>query len=79
MLHPHGAHVLGGEERDVSFADFGARNAAERLYASPSPWAEPSNDEAPGATGRGRPRNLERETGFEPATLSLEKRRTPKK
>ena len=65
------AHVLKGEEADISFADFGAHNVAERLYASPALRAEPSNDDAPDLTGRGRSRNLERETGFEPATLSL--------
>jgi hypothetical protein len=41
--------------------------------------AEPENDEAPGVNCRGPSEIMERETGFEPATLSLGKAKKTKK
>jgi hypothetical protein len=66
------AHVLREEESDLSFADFGsAPGVAGRLYTSPIAEPDTTNENAPAATQRGRFGILERETGFEPATLSL--------
>ncbi len=49
----------------------GNRSGSERLYPAPGRGVESSNGNAPAATGQGRYKILERETGFEPATLSL--------
>ena len=77
------AHALPVEGGDLGFADFGSalsgdrvgsgqvRDVAERLYASPSSDTSSPNENAPGRSSRGRSRNLEHETGFEPATLTL--------
>ena len=74
------AHVLQHEETDLSFADFAqgdipsARESATRLnapQAHPRPAGETTNENAPAATQRGRIGFMERETGVEPATLSL--------
>jgi len=62
------AHAMREEEADLSFAEFGSPG---RPYAAP-PAAVPSdNENAPAATPRGRSRNLEHETGLEPATSTL--------
>ncbi len=66
------AHALPVEEKDLAFADFGSPpSGSERLYPAPGRGVESSNGNAPAGTGRGRYEILERETGFEPATLSL--------
>ena len=65
------AHALREEEGDLRFADFGAEGVARRRYASPASDGAAPNENAPGASGRGRSRSLEHETGFEPATLTL--------
>ena len=52
----------------ASFADFGA---PERPDAAPGSKPNLRSDDAPDPTDRGRCGNLERETGLEPATLSL--------
>ena len=44
---------------------------AKRLYTSPTTEEKCATQNAPDLTGRGRSLNLERETGLEPATLSL--------
>ena len=69
------SRVLPDREEALSFADFvGVSGAPQRLQAAPQPDATPEAESAPGITTRERSRNLERETGFEPATLSLGKR-----
>jgi len=66
------AHALPVTEQDLAFADFGApEGGAKRLYPAPTSEATAEDEDAPGASGRGRYRILERETGLEPATLSL--------
>jgi len=66
------AHAMPVEEHDLAFADFGSDgNSPGRPYTAPRSNAPTTNDNAPGATHRGRTGTLERETGFEPATLSL--------
>lgn len=70
------AHVLPDREEDLSFADFvGVSDAPGRPQTAPHSDAAPEAESAPDATARERSRNLERETGVEPATLSLGKRR----
>ncbi len=60
------------DESDLAFADFGgADSGAKRLYPAPGSEGGATNNNAPGASDRGRTGILERETGFEPATLSL--------
>jgi len=44
---------------------------SSRLYPAPGSEGEATNNDAPGTSHRGRTGFLERETGFEPATLSL--------
>jgi hypothetical protein len=66
------AHALPVSEDDLAFADIGAaKNVAKRRYASPHSEDDPTNENAPDLTSRGHYENLERETGIEPATLSL--------
>ncbi len=66
------AHAMPVEESDLAFADFGAANSgAKRLDPAPTSDDDSQKDNAPCATDRGHSRNLERETGIEPATLSL--------
>ena len=73
------AHALPVSEDDLAFADFAisplpageAGRVAKRRYASPGSETGAHDDNAPGLTDRGRCGNLERETGLEPATLSL--------
>ena len=64
------------EDPDLSFGEFGG---SERLYPAPGDPGSPPNKNAPGVTSRGRYQILERETGIEPATLSLGNRPDPKK
>jgi hypothetical protein len=66
------AHAMPVEESDLAFADFGgADSGAKRLYPVPGSEDDAPKDNTPGLTNRGHSRNLERETGIEPATLSL--------
>ena len=66
------AHVLPDREEDLAFADFVCvSDAPGRPQTAPQSDAAPETKSAPGVTTRERPRNLERETGVEPATLSL--------
>ena len=62
------------EESDVSFANFGLGDGSKRLYPAPGDPGSPPNENAPGVSDRGRYQNVERETGLEPATLSLGRR-----
>ena len=65
------AHALPSEESDLAFADFGAENGAKRLYPAPALEVIAQDNNAPAASERRRYGILERETGLEPATLSL--------
>jgi integrase len=66
------AHVLRHEETDLSFADFAnASSGTARHQTAPARESEPRDDDAPAASQRGRWDSVERETGVEPATLSL--------
>jgi hypothetical protein len=58
------------------FADFGGPG---RPYAAPAFNSDPGNENASDTGARRRWRIMERETGFEPATLSLGKGKKPKK
>jgi hypothetical protein len=61
-------HDFGGSP----FADFGgAGSGTKRLYPAPGFEADATNNNTPGTSHRGRAGFLERETGLEPATLSL--------
>ena len=62
------AHMLPQEETDLSFADFGG---PKRPYPAPAVSDTAPNKNTPGLSDRGHSENMERETGFEPATLSL--------
>ena len=62
------AHAMPLEGGDLSFADFRGPRRPETARGDFEPA---SNDNAPGRGGRGRFVFLERETGFEPATLTL--------
>ncbi len=59
------------EETDVSFANFGLGDGSKRLYPAPSNGPTTPNKKTPGLNDRGHYKKLERETGIEPATLSL--------
>ncbi len=66
------AHAMPVDEQDLAFADFGGSpSGAKRLYAAPTSGTGLTDDNTPDTTARGRYKNLERETGVEPATLSL--------
>jgi hypothetical protein len=66
------AHALPVSEDDLAFADFGTpESVTKRRYASPGLKTDATNENAPGITDRGRYEIRERETGIEPATLSL--------
>jgi hypothetical protein len=66
------AHAMPVDESDLAFADFGgADSVAKRLYPAPGSEGEATNDNAPDTSHRVRTGLLERETGLEPATLSL--------
>jgi len=62
------AHALPIEESDLAFADFGGPG---RPYTAPDSTDEIRDANSPGLSDRGRSGLLERETGIEPATLSL--------
>ena len=59
------------EESDVSFANFGLGDGSKRLYPAPGDPGSPPNKNTPGGSRRGHSQIMERETGIEPATLSL--------
>ena len=69
------AHALPAEPGDLGFADFepsaSAGGVAIRRYPSLDSEALPEDESAPAASPRRRIGILERETGLEPATLSL--------
>ena len=62
------AHMLPQEETDLSFADF---DGTRRHYTAPTVSDTAPNKNTPGLSDRGHWGKMERETGFEPATLSL--------
>ena len=66
-------------ESDVSFANFGLGDGSKRLYPAPGDPGFPPNKNTPGLSDRGHWEMIERETGLEPATLSLGNRPDPKK
>ncbi len=69
------AHALPLESGDLDFADFDTeKNGSERLYPAPTSDAPPETENAPDLSGRGHSSNLEHETRFELATLTLAKR-----
>ncbi len=72
------AHAIREEESDLSFADFAGLDDSRRLYTSPTQEPEPTNENAPGLTDRGRFEKMEHETGLEPATPTLAKGRRGK-
>ena len=56
----------------LAFADFEtATSVTKRLYTSPPSSDDNAKENGPDASRRGRFENMERETGLEPATLSL--------
>jgi hypothetical protein len=65
------AHVMPDEEADVSFANFGLGDDSKRPYTALPHSSKTPNKNTPDLSGRGRYENMERETGLEPATLSL--------
>ena len=70
------AHALPVDEADLAFADFGGprahRTAPDGTNRAPRDDAAPSREEVSDANRATRLTNpLERETGFEPATLGL--------
>ncbi len=62
------AHALREEEQDLSFLDFGGTRRHPRGTKA---RAAAATRKPPRVTSRRGLRNMERETGFEPATLSL--------
>ena len=68
--------MLPQEETDLSFADFGG---PRRPYTAVAKSESDPNQNAPGGSRRGHSQIMERETGIEPATLSLGNRPDPKK
>ena len=62
------------EAPDLSFADFGG---PRRPYTAPARADDRANKNTPGLSDRGRYQNLERETGIEPATLTLARESEP--
>jgi hypothetical protein len=71
------AHAIREEELDLSFADFGVDDGPGRPYTAPGILDEPTNENAPGLTGRGRFAKMEHETGLEPATPTLAREDEP--
>ena len=65
------AHVLREEETDLSFLDFGGPKRPPRGTKA---RAVTSTKMPPRLSDRGHYQNVERETGLEPATLSLGRR-----
>ena len=68
------ARMLPQEETDFSFADF---DGPRQPVGAPALADELPNENAPGLSDRGRYPNVERETGLEPATLSLGRESEP--
>ena len=62
------AHALREEETDLSFLDFGGTKRHPRGTKARAAFQTKT---PPRPTHRGHSRNVERETGIEPATLSL--------
>ena len=62
------AYALPSESGDLDFANFGSPG---RPYTAPVFDAAPEEENAPDLSDRRRSDFLERETGFEPATLTL--------
>jgi integrase len=66
------AHVLRHEETDLSFADFGSSSGgAGRQQTAPTSAGNARGNDPGAATQRAHSGIVERETGVEPATLSL--------
>lgn len=65
------AHAMRDEETDLGLADFGAVHGLRRPYTAPDLDANPERENAAEGTPRRRGRNLEHETGLEPATTTL--------
>ncbi len=65
------AHVLQSEESDLFAVDFAPGGGTGRHYTAPADPPSSSVREGSRRTPRGRSRILERETGLEPATLSM--------
>ena len=60
------------ESGDLNYADFDTeKNGSERLYPAPASEETPETENAPDLTGRGHSLNMEHETRFELATLTL--------
>ena len=70
------AHALREEEADLSFLEFGS---TKRHPRGTKAKAATKTETPPRATARGGFGNVEHETGFEPATLTLAKRRKRQK
>lgn len=62
------AHAMKEEEADLSFADFGSPGRPNTATVFD---AAPDDENGPELNTRSRYGILERETGFEPATLTL--------
>jgi len=73
------AHALPDEEMDLSFLDFGDSGGTKRHPRGTKAIAAIGTTKPPRLTHRGGFENLERETGVEPATLSLGKRKGTQK
>ncbi len=65
------AHVIPNEETDLGFADFALPHGPGRPYTAPTRTGVSKDESAAELTAQRRFGNLERETGLEPATLSL--------
>jgi integrase len=63
------AHAMPVDEQDLGFVDF--ESGPGRPYTAPWSDATPETENASGTSARRRSGFLERETGLEPATLSL--------
>ncbi len=72
------AHTLPSEEHDLGFADFALAGVPERPYTDPRSRAALSA-QLPQSRNHTNPKgkSLERETGLEPATLSMASREEP--
>jgi hypothetical protein len=65
------AHAMREEEGDLSFADFATGDGHRWPYTAPHLSNGVIEENAPDLTGRGHWKNLEHETGLEPATPTL--------
>ena len=73
------AHAMHDEETDLSFAEFGESVGPGRPYPAPDLDRDLGDEDAAEGPPRRRSGNLEHETGLEPATPTLAKRKnTPK-